>query len=647
MIYINTEKKFRALISRLQMEDILFMDTEGTSLDPHTNRLLLLQIKAGNDTYVCDFINMSVDALKTFIPVWTSKSIKKVFQNAKYDVKVLFHYMKELPHNIHDTLVSEQLIYAGLNPGGFGLDDIARRRLGIELDKTVRDTFINANLSMFTEAQLIYAAKDVEILPEIYRQQMKDLNDRELLRVYQDEMTLVPVVALMEYTGMPFDPAHMDTLRPQFLAAIKKAHKMLQDLFIDAGVIDEIVFTKDGYWGFNASSPKHQVLPLMQAVGINLSDLNAKTIVQWDFKNRKRAKKYDIAFTEFLGEDEDELANAIEHFSTLENDYLRAYLFYVALNKLYGTYVDGLPELVNPVTQRIHSNFNQARARTGRFGSSKPNLQNIAKDGKLKALGIEGSIRQGFRCMPGRKLIIADYSGIELVIIADASGDESLIDAVIKDEVHEIVTRDVLGWKAITVANKKEFPHKHWRDGAKKLSYSIAYGVQGKTLSDSLTLELAPVGVKFSEQQGNELISQWKSRFPNTGLWLDKNARSVLKYGYVVDGVGRRRFWDVESFGDKWKMLAAQREASNFPVQSLSAHMTKLGLIYTHQGLDLRKARLVSTVHDEIVVESITSYAETAAAILKEGMERSANEVLISMGKYVHIKPDISDRYDK
>lgn len=648
MNYINTEDKLKVALKYLKRSKIWYCDTEGTSFDPHTNRLLLLQIKTDDDIYVFDFLQLSTDLLKQLIPAWVSADIKKVFQNAKYDIKVLYHHMKELPKNVHDTLVSEQLIFAGLQVGGFGLDDIARRRLGVVLDKTIRDTFINydtANGSIFTEAQLNYAAQDVEILPEIYKQQMQEIAEKKIQRVYTDEMELISVVALMEYTGMPFDPNHMQSIAPQFEHAIKQAHKALQDIFIAAGVIDTIVFTKDGYKGFNASSPKYQVLPLMQAVGINLEDLSAKTIVQWDYKNRKRAKKFELDFRELV--DDEELADDIDVYGTLENDYLRAYGFYVALNKLYGTYVQGLPELINPVTKRIHSNFNQARAVTGRFGSSKPNLQNLAKDGKLKSLGIDGSIRQGFKCLPGRKLIIADYSGIELVIIADASEDDSLIDAVIQDQVHEIVTRDVLGHKDITVENKKQFPHKHWRDGSKKLSYSIAYGVQGRTLADSLTIELAPVGVKFTKEQGDALIAAWKARFPKAGLWLDKNARSVLHYGYVVDGVGRRRSWDVTTFGDKWKMLAAQREASNFPVQSLSAHMTKLALIYTHRGLDLKKARIVSTVHDEILVESITSYAYQAAEILKEAMERAANEVLIRMGKEVHVKPDISDRYDK
>ncbi len=644
MKYITAELEAYRYISALESYDIWYMDTEGTSLDPYDNRLLLVQIRAGDEVYVFDMVQLPEKVLNAFKRAWVSASILKVFQNAKYDIKVLYHCFKVLPVRIHDTLVAERLIWAGINPGGFGLDDIAKRRLNLELDKTIRKSFTTTD-GIFTQEQLDYAAQDVQVLPEIYRQQMQELEEKKLLQVYDVEMQLTPVVALMEYTGMPFERDHMSALEPEFARIIREAHQALQDLFIGAGVIDTIVFTEDGYYGFNPNSAKYQVVPLMNAVGINIPDMNAKTIVQWDFKNRKKAHRYDVDFTELF--DDDDLATTIETYGTLENDYLRAFMYYVAVNKLMTTYIQGLPELVNKSTGRIHTNFNQLGARTGRFSSSKPNLQNLAKDSKLSALGITGSIRQGFKCGPYTKLIIADYSGIELVIIADASEDEGLIELVRLDEVHEAVTRDVLGWKEITKANKKEKPHKYWRDASKKLSYSIAYGVQGKNLSESLTLELAPIGVKFSPDEADKLIAGWKNRFSAAGSWLDKNARSVVNYGYVVDGVGRKRFWDVETFHDKWKLLAAQREAANFPVQSLSAHMTKLALIHTHNGLDLSRARIVSTVHDEIIVESAKSYAEQAAQVLKDGMERAARSVLKRLGDFVVVEPAISDKYDK
>ncbi len=646
MNYITTISAAKEAVRKLEMADVWFVDTEGTSLDPYRNNLLLLQINDGKNVYVFDFVQLPLDTLQLFIRGFMSVSITKVFQNAKYDIKVLYHATKGkcLPNCVHDTLVTEQVLWAGLNPGGFGLDDIVKRRLDLVLDKEIRNTF-QTHEGMFTPEQLEYAARDVEVLPLIYQQQLVDIQEKKLQRVYTDEMLLVPVVALMEYTGMPFNPAYMAELVPVFEHAIKVAAQALQDIFIRAGVVDTIVFTEEGYYGINLNS-RDQMLAAFNAVGVNVPDLGAKTLLTWDFKNKKRQKNYELDFSDYV--DDDELSVIIGNFGTIENDYLRAYGYYVAINKLYSTYVVGLPQIVNPVTQRIHSNFNQARARTGRFGSSKPNLQNLAKDKKLEQLGINGSIRQAFQCMsPTRRLIIADYAAIELVIIADASGDQKLIDAVIQDFVHEYVTQEVLGWTGITKENKKQKPHVYYREGAKRISYSIAYGVGGDSLAEQITLDLAPIGVKFTKADGERFIHHWKEIFPNAGAWLDKNAKSVVEYGYVTDGIGRKRFWDTSQFSNKWKRAAAQREASNFPVQSLSAHMTKLALINTHNMLDLSKARLVSTVHDEILVESTLSYAEEAAFILKTGMETAAKAVLKHLGDLVIVTPAISTKYDK
>lgn len=1026
---------------------VWYVDTEGTNLDPRENMLLLVQLLAGDELFIFDMTLLDhVQFYKMFVRGWTSPRITKVMQNARYDIKVLLHTFgknedpkRHLPRNVYDTLFTEKLLFAGIKQG-YGLDDIVLRRLKRTLDKSVRKTFTDFGGS-FSQEQLEYAAQDVLVLPHIYQQQCQELQTKNLALVHKDEMSLVPVVALMEYTGMLVDRQYLDDLKPIFEAKIKAANNALQNLFINAGIADEIVFTKDGYYCVNLSSPK-QVLEMFHKVGITLPNLNAKTVVKWDFDHRKGAKKYQIDFNEYFDED----GEFVENFGSLENNYLRAYSYFVALNKLYSTYIVGLPEHIAS-DGRIHSNYDQLGTTTGRFASKQPNLQNIPQNTKLAALGIDKSIRAAFiakdrnvlincvnaeslvatkngmtkardvrqgdlvtqedgtfrevlrtydngvrdtltvttelgfeitvtpehririidnagnyiwrdaqslkigdyvaiqpthhfnnvfqrlcvlknthfntKSMPesfvvdelfaelfgylvgdgnfndrGIKLVVndqdddllsylknstslifrqptamrhyrgvyefgvssvelgsmfrfiqakdhipeiiwnspkevqqaflrgyfeadgsisihkgtsvisissarkkimqdtqlmllnlgiysklrkqifqlgtvwqltiyeqsnklfmetvgflserkrskfidkvhvkshfryfpnkkisppdkadhfrlrnhrnlnrniswdvattlnnsygmdyfivhgqvytqitditkscnhvvdftiedthtyicngfvnhnCDYSGIELVIIADASGDDTLMEHL--EDPHIYVAQHVLGCADISQENKKQDPYKHWRQGAKRVSYSIAYGVGGKSLAEQLTLDLSPLNIKYSPTDGDKFIRLWKQTFPKAGKWLDKNAHDVLQLGVITDGIGRKRFWDMKYIQShpsaKWLLLAAQREASNFPVQSLSAHMTKLAMILTHEELDLRRGRIISCVHDEIIVEASSQYAPEAAHILKKNMEQAARMVLKHLGNYVIVQPEISERYEK
>jgi DNA polymerase I-like protein with 3'-5' exonuclease and polymerase domains len=453
---------------------------------------------------------------------------------------------------------------------------------------------------------------------------------------------LCPVTAFIELTGMPFDASHLDKLEPRFAHIIQQAELVLQDMFINAGVCNQIIFSKDGYKGFNPSS-NLQMVEMFNKVGIDVPSLNARIVMQWDFKNRRKAKNFDVDFSDFS--DDVDISDAMEKFGSFENKYIQAYSFYTAAKKIHSTYIKSLPTMENPVTKRIHCSFNQYGAATGRFSSSSPNLQNIPSDQKMKNLGVDSSIRHSFRVKSGRKLIIADYSTIELVIIADASGDEGLIKNL--EDLHTYVAREVLGVKDINNKNKKEHPYKIWRDVAKMVNYSIAYNVGGDSLSKQMSIALSPLGEKISAERADRIIEDWKERFPEAAKWLKNSARSVVLYGSVTDGYGRKRFWDRSEFHNKWRKAAAEREAMNFPIQALSASMVKLALINTHNRLDLKRGRIVSTVHDEIIVEASDAYAETAAQILKEEMEKAAQEVLPNLGSTVEVAPAISDKYDK
>lgn len=631
-----------SVVESLRNRPVLYLDTETTHLDPHRARLLTVQVYDGEQAYVIDCTSLS--DLSVISPLFTGTALK-VFHNAAYDLKIIYKNFNYLIRNVYDTMITERMLVAGLPSALYSsaLAAVSERRLQIKLDKSVRSTFTTSEISVLSQEQLDYAVNDVFVLKPIHEQQVREIQEHNLHKVHKLEMDLCPVTAMIEFTGMPFDDEHLKELAPTFIHLIEESDKVLQDVFISAGVCNQIVFSRDGYRAINPASSQ-QMVEMFNKVGINVTSLNARVVMQWDFKNKKKAKDFDIDFAE-LSQDAD-LGEAMDKFGSFENKYLQAYAFYTAAKKIYSTYIKALPELRNPVTKRIHCSFNQYGAATGRYSSSSPNLQNIPSDQKMRNLGIDASIRHAFKVdSPGRKLIIADYSTIELVIIADASGDEGLITNL--DDLHTFVAREVLGVKDINNKNKKEHPFKIWRDVAKMVNYSIAYNVGGDSLGKQMSIALSPLGEKVTSERADKIIEDWRGRFPKAAQWLRNSARSVMLYGWVADGYGRKRFWDRSEFGNKWRRLAAEREAMNFPIQALSASMVKLALVGTFDRLDPSRGRIVSTVHDEIILETTVKYAETAAQILKEEMETAAQVVLPNLGPTVEVTPAISDKYDK
>ena len=637
MRLITTTDEFYSSLGLLT--GTLYVDTETTGLDPRTSKLLLVQIATKSEEYVYDFTKLPASLVTQFSDVLTSPQLK-VLQNASFDLKVFYHLGNFIVNPVHDTMVTEAMLNAGKIGRSNGLAAIAERYLNETLDKTVRDQFTNG-FDGLTEEQIAYATKDVQVLRPIHKIQMDLVNQHKLHKVYDLEMSLVKVVAMMEYYGMPFDRNHLHGIEPELDSLIANVEKAVQRMVIEKGAAEQIVLSRDGYKAINTSS-NQQMLAFFNAIGIDVPDLNARTITEWDFRNRKTASKFDLPAELF----DEELIDSIDAYGRYENAQLRMFAYLVGARKLQSTYVRGLQEMENPVTKRIHCTFKQIGAATGRFSSSSPNLQNLPSDQKMKNLGLTQSIRHAFAVANDkRRMIIADYSTIELVIIADASNDQNLIANL--EDLHTYVAKEVLGVEDITNKNKKEHPYKIWRDVAKMVNYSIAYSVGGDSLSKQMTIQLAPVGVKVDSRQAEFYIDHWKKLFPMATEWLKASSRSVVVNGYVADSFGRRRWWDTKEFHLRWKKEAAEREGANFPIQALSATMVKLALVKAFERLDYKRAVIVSTVHDEIILESTVLYSEAARAILKQAMEEAAREVLPNLGHTVVVDPAISMKYDK
>ena len=659
MILVNNKYRFTKLLDVLDTATIIGIDTEFSNLDVYASTLLLISIAAAGEKYVLDMTTLPMAYLSQLKPYLENPAILKVGHNLTAEWKQFYHNCRIMMAGMHDTMIADQMINGGL-PMRFSLQEVANRRLGIALDKTIREEFIDWMPGQtFSQQQLEYSAMDAVYPLQIYIQQMQDIKEKELGRIYDLEMAIIAPTAIMEYTGTPVNRSMLEAMIEPFNRFVQQADKAFQDILIEFGAAEEILFTKDGYTVLNTGSSK-QVLSALHRIGINLESMNSKIVQRWDLINnsKKRNKEFEIDYHILM--DDEEVADALDDYQLLNNKVLRAYAFLTGAKKLVSTFIEGMIAAINPITKRVHPGFRSYGAhRTGRYSSAGPNFQNIPNDLKLELLGLgQYSIRKTIEAPKGRKLIIADYSGIELVILAVLSGDDLLMDQILNGDIHSYVVREIFH-QPITEKNKKTEPFKSWRQGAKRTSYSNAYGTTGKNLSEQLNIDLAKIGIKYNPKEGNDIITQWFTLFPKTAAYLENNARRAINDLYVTDAWGRRRNWDKNIIWFSppreryWKQLAAGREGKNMPIQGTSATMTKLAIKLLWQTLDIKRARIIITVHDEIVVEAVDSYVEEAKRIMKWAMEEAIKQTLPSIahnvGKYesLSVEPKDSLRYDK
>lgn len=649
MQVINTIEHYHDLVPDLLSLEWIGFDLETTGLDPKLDKILLVSISTTLDTYVLDFTRLDISLLQQLKPLFESAFV--VGANITFDYRFLFWHTGIKIDRMTDVMVNEQVLTAGkfIPPIGkarpFSLAAIAHRRLGITLDKDVREEFINYAGSLSEEAY-IYAAQDTSILRAIYDQQLTEIRAHALEQIHELENSLLPVTAHMELSGVLVDREQLRSLEAPIERYIETCNRVLQDLIIGNGAANRIV-CGDIYRAINPKS-KDQILEAFNMLEINIDSLEAKVLAKWDLKRNKETL---ARLENLLRTDETDIQTAIEEFGGYNNPYLRAYAFLIGAEKLLGTYVKGMQDKIHE-DGKFYPWFRQCGARsTGRYSS---NAQQIPKNDKLDRLGLKGlSIRECFIAPSGRKLIIADFSAIELVILADLSGDIRLTQEILHGDIHIVVTQEVLGTffpiaQEITGKNRKQHPFDILRDFSKTFSYGIAYGVTGKSISEQATIRLAALKLKLTSEQGDQGVELWKKAFSEAGKFLNESARMAVTKGYTTSAWGRKRWFDLDYIKtNKWSFLAAQREGSNQRIQSTSADMTKLAMLYTHNMLNPKKGHIILSVHDEIVLEADEDYAEQAVYILKMGMETAARKILKNLGHTVIVNPEISSRYNK
>ncbi len=549
----------------LENAEVVGVDIETTSLSPRDGRIRLLQISTADETFVIDVFGVKdLSPLKEILedgPV-------KVLQNAKFDYAFLCdeHGIRLSP--LFDTMLAAQLLDGGARGASYSLEAIAERYLDEQVDKSIRKDDWSGDLS---EAQLEYAARDAAILLPLRDRLSEELEKDELVRVAGIEFGAVGALSEMELAGVKLDVARWKELEKTVRERRDRAAEHLESFFPQP---DGVLPLEGLGPRLNLNSPK-QITDAFRSLGIELTDTKVWTLLKVD------------------------------------HPAAEALLKYRELQKKLGTYLETYPKFIHPKTGRIHANFLQCRVPTGRLACTNPNIQQIPH---------EDEFRRCFVAEEGNVLVIADYSQIELRILAEVSEDPAFVEAFQRGEdLHRLTAASMYGvpMEAVT---------KDQRSDAKRINFGLMYGRGAKSLSAQLGTD---------EDRGRQLIDEYFANYPMVQRFLQRTANRATRDRTLRTLSGRiRKFGNDPVSDDRGAM---RREAMNYPIQGASADIAKLALGYVSDALDGHDARLINSIHDEFVVECREDLADEISEKTKTAMTRAGEDLLAKVPVEVEV----------
>ena len=572
----DTNEKMYMLAAQLKKQPRFCFDTETTGTDERTAELVGLAFSwKAHEGYYVPVPTERAEAQRIvdiFKPVLENEAIGKVAQNAKYDIRVLANYGVEVKGPLFDTMVAHYLLKPDQQK--HGMDYLAESYLGYrpvsietligpkergKTQKSMRDADVNAVKE--------YAAEDADITWQLGEKFAPLLEEDEVTKLFNDvEMPLVHVLADMETEGIRID-----------IPALKQ---FSEELGADLLRLQDEIHKACGV-PFNIDSPKQ------------LGDVLFETLKIGGDKVKKTAKTGQYQTSEDILQ---ELSNA--------HPVVPLILDYRSLRKLKGTYVDTLPEAADPVTHRVHTSYLQTVAATGRLASNDPNLQNIpirTEKGR--------EIRKAF--VPRNEefqLLSADYSQIELRIIAHMSGDKNMQEAFRHGlDIHAATAAKVFNVDIAAVTRDQ-------RSRAKAVNFGIAYGQGAFGLSQNL-------GIPRSEAK--QIIDDYFAQFPGVRNYMDEMIGYCRTHGYIKTLMGRRRYLPDITSGNNTVRAQAERIAINAPMQGTAADIIKVAMVAIHRELKQRRmqSKLLLQVHDELVFDCHRTEVDDLKGLVRERME--------------------------
>jgi DNA polymerase-1 len=569
---VDDEDKIKGLVKLLSAQKEFCFDTETTGLEIGSELVAISFSIEAQEAYFVIFPE-NQDKTKAYLellrPLFENENIDKIGQNLKFDMLMLRWYGIEVKGRIWDTMIMHYILEPDQR---HGMDYLAETYLGYSpvpienlLGKGAKKKITMRDVPV--EKLKEYAAEDADITWQL-KQKLDGILAGELRKLYLDiEEPLIKVLADMEWNGVNLDTAFLG----DYSLKIEKDIEVLRK---------EILETAETPW-LNLDSPKQ--------IGDVLFD---KMKIPYRWKKTKTGQ---------YSTDEEVMSELAPKYPVIQR-----ILDYRQLTKLKSTYVDALPRLVNKHSGRLHSSFNQALTNTGRLSSNNPNLQNIPIRSEA---GRE--VRKAF--IPRSKdyiLLAADYSQIELRLIAELSAEEAMLDAFRHGhDIHQATAAKIYGVPLESVSKEQRY-------NAKTVNFSIIYGAGAMLLSQQL-------GIKRAE--ASELIKQYFEQYSGLKKYMEDVVHEARKNGYVTTICGRRRYLrDLDSRNGMMRSHA-ERNAINTPVQGSAADMIKLAMIKIHEELNRGnfKTELILQVHDELVFDVPKDELERVRPIIEESMKNA------------------------
>ena len=567
---IDNEEGMKEIAQIFLSTKILSLDTETTSTDPMKAELVGLSFATEEHKayYVPVPAQQSAaqQVVEIFRPVYENEQIMKVGQNLKYDLEVLHNYGITLKGPMWDTMIAHYLIQPELRHNMDYMAEIYLNYQTIHIDELIGPKGKNQRSMRDLSPQEVYeyAAEDADITlqlknklePELKKYECEDL-------FYNIEMPLMPVLAEMEMNGVCIDTESLNETSAIFTQRMVELEQRIYELAGEQ---------------FNIASPK-------QVGDILFGKLHI-------MEKPKKTKTGQYVTSE-------------EVLQTLrgKHEIVACILDHRGLKKLLGTYIDALPKLINPRTGHIHTSFNQTVTATGRLSSSDPNLQNIpvrGEDGK--------EIRKAFIPEPGCLFFSADYSQIELRVMAHLSGDEHMISVFKEGKDLHAATAATIYKKNIDEVSRDE------RTKSKRANFGIIYGITVFGLAERL---------EISRDEAKQLIDGFFQTFPQVHDYMEEAKRHAYEQGYVTTLFGRRRYLpDIRSANATVRGFA-ERNAINAPIQGTAADIIKVAMIHIYNRFKTEgiRSKMILQVHDELNFSVYPEEKERVEQIVLEEMQ--------------------------
>ena len=567
---VDTEEKIEELLQNILTKEIISLDTETTGTDPISAELVGMSFAyAENQAFYVPVPANREEAQKIvnrFKPAFENEQTLKVGQNIKYDMLVLGNYGVEVRGPLFDTMIAHYVLQPELRHGMDYLAEIYLKYETIKIEELIGAKGKNQkNMRDLPPASVYkYACEDADVTLKLKNILEKELEENGVKQLFEEiEMPLVPVLAYMERNGVRIDTDALKETSKHFTARMNQIEEEVHQL---AGM------------NFNIASPKQ--------VGEVLFD-HLKIV---DKAKKTKTGQYVTS---------EEILESLRG----KHEIVGKILEHRGLKKLLSTYIDALPLLINPATGRIHTSFNQTVTATGRLSSSNPNLQNIPirnEDGK--------EIRKAFIPDDGCEFFSADYSQIELRIMAHLSGDPHMVEAFQKEQdIHAATAAKIYKVNLNEVTREQ-------RSKAKTANFGIIYGISVFGLAERLNVD---------RKEAKELIDGYFENYPHVKEYMDESIRIAREQGYIETIFKRKRYLPDINSRNAVVRGYAERNAINAPIQGSAADIIKVAMIriyhrFKEEGI---QSKMILQVHDELNFSVVPSERGKVQQIVISEME--------------------------